>query len=142
MDISKIFTALCGLMLAVCLTLSITALTVLRTAVKENDAAQQKTAQLADDLRDCVDALQQKKDDSSESLPTSTVPKDDDRSPVSFVLRDAGGVIGVYTHDGYLVRLTEIQVTHLPEQDRQQLQDGILAESWKDALDRLQDYEG
>ncbi len=139
MDISKIFTALCGLTLAVCLTLSITALTVLRTAVKENDATQQKADALADELRECVEMLH-KEQDGTESLPTSAVPKDEDQKAVTFILREAGGKLGIYTDDGYLIRLTDVQIDLLPEQDRQRLRDGIRAESWKDIINLLQDY--
>ena len=138
MDISKIFTALCGLMLAVCLTLSITALTVLRTAVKENDATQRQAEALANELRECVELLDRQAE--TDSLPTSATPETDGDQSTTYILREVGSVIGVYTDDGYLIRLTEVQVDYLPEQDRQRLRDGIHAESWKDILSLLQDY--
>ena len=141
MDISKIFTAICGLLLAVCLTLSITALTVLRTAVKENDATQKKAESLADDLRECVKVLQ-KEEDETNSLPTVSTPDEETAPSVSFVLRNAGGVIGVYTSDGYLVRLTNVRIDLLPQEDRQRLLNGLPAEDWKEVLTFLQDYEG
>lgn len=138
MDISKVFTAICGLMLAVCLTLSITALTTLRTAIKESDATQRQAEALADELRECVEMLDRQSE--TDSLPTSATPESDTVKSTAFVLREAGGVIGVYTDDGYLIRLTEVRVDHLPEQDRQRLHDGIRSESWKDILSLLQDY--
>lgn len=140
MDISKIWTAICGLTLAVCLTLSITTLTVLRNAVKENDAIQRQAQSLMDELNDCVEVLNQTQTNAEDSLPTSADTETVKPVTDAFVVREVNGKIGVYTEDGYLIRLLEVSVDMLPAADRELLQKGIRVESWKELISLMQDY--
>ncbi len=141
MDISKIMTALCGFTLAICLTLSITTLTVLRNAVKENDAVQKEAQSLVDGLNEYADQLRQEESD-DDSLPTSADPSGTVTVSSVFTVRESGGKIGVYTQEGYLIRLLDVSVDSLPPADREALRNGIRAESWKELLSLMEDYGG
>ena len=57
MDITKIFAILCGFLLIICLTLSITCLVVMRNAVAETSVWQERAALLVNELDGCVEAM-------------------------------------------------------------------------------------
>lgn len=139
MDMSKIMTALCGFTLAVCLVLSVTTLTVLRNTIKEHDAVQQEAQCLVDDLNEYAKMLRQEESDDA-SLPTSTVPSGTVTVSGAITVRESGGKIGIYTEEGYLIRLLDVSVESLPSADREALKKGIRVESWKELLSLIEDY--
>lgn len=139
MDISKLLTVLCCFVLIVCLTLSITTLIVLRNAVAENSVLQKEAEALVAELDGCVDVLNQNIS-VEDSLPTSTEPSTTDAPSESFCVREVNGKIGVYTSEGYLIRLLDVAVETLPQADREALKSGILVSSWQELIAVMQDY--
>lgn len=139
MDVTKVFGVLCGFLLIVCLTLSITCLVVMRNAVEETTAWQARAEELVGVLDDCVQAMRQ------EDLPDIPVIAPDTEQTVPKAERycvkiNASG-LGVYDSDGYLIQHAQMQLSLLPPAERKQLADGIWVESWGDAMRLLQDYE-
>ncbi|MBQ7391919.1 MAG: hypothetical protein IJV73_04470 [Clostridia bacterium] len=57
MDITKIFAVLCGFLLIICLTLSITCLVVMRNTVQETSVWQDRAESLVNELDGCVEAM-------------------------------------------------------------------------------------
>ncbi len=138
MDISRIISVMCVFLLAVCLILSITALTVLRNAVDESTQACMEVQCFLESLEED----QSVKEESSE-----TEVEVDNSIPVDvlsnhFCMREINGKIAIYTSDGYLVRLLDISVETLPHADQQALQQGIEVSSWKEILALIQDFGG
>ena len=137
MDISRIISVMCVFLLAVCLILSITALTVLRNAVDESTQA-------------CMEVqcfLESLEDQQINEEPPQTDIEVDNSIPVDvlsnhFCMREINGKIAIYTSDGYLVRLLDICVETLPHADQQALQQGIEVSSWKEILALIQDFGG
>ena len=139
MDISKLLAVLCCFVLIVCLTLSITTLVVLRNAVAENGALQNEAEALVAELNGCVDVLNQSIEQEN-SVPTVSDTAQTDVLSDAFCIREVNGTIGVYTSDGYLIRLLEVNVDTLPQKDREALKKGIVINSWRELIAIIQDY--
>ncbi|MBR3893736.1 MAG: hypothetical protein IKJ35_01165 [Clostridia bacterium] len=140
MDASKILTAICALILLVCLVFSITSLTALRNAVDESAALKESTDALVEELRACLANINTEQPD-SDSLPTMGDSSAQTPPPTeAFCLKEANGKIGVFTSDGYLVRLLEVSVDSLPPADREALSVGITVGSWRELMSLIQDY--
>ena len=139
MDISKLLAVLCCFVLIVCLTLSITTLVVLRHAVAENGALQNEAESLVAELNGCVDVLNQSIAQEN-SVPTVNDTTQADVLSDAFCIREVNGKIGVYTSDGYLIRLLEVNVDTLPQKDREALKKGIVINSWRELIAIIQDY--
>ena len=139
MDISKLLTILCCFVLIVCLTLSITTLVVLRNAVAENYALQSEAEALVSELNGCVNVLNENIEQ-EDALPTVNESTQTDVLSDAFCVREVNGKIGVYTSDGYLIRLLEANVDALPEKDREALKKGIVINSWRELIAIIQDY--
>lgn len=139
MDISKLLAVLCCFVLIVCLTLSITTLVVLRNAVAENGALQNEAEALVAELNGCVDVLNQSIAQDN-SVPTVNDTAQADVLSDAFCIREVNGKIGVYTSDGYLIRLLEVNVDTLPQKDREALKKGIVINSWRELIAIIQDY--
>lgn len=142
MDASKIFTVLCAFLLVICLVLSITALVVMRNAVSESETWQEKAAVLVGNL----DSLISDTTEADGSVSTSTDTEDEPSTEADvlynrFCLRETEGKIGVYTEDGYLIRLMDVSVRTLPQSEQSALADGISVNSWRELIERMQDYE-
>ena len=139
MDASKIFTVLCAFLLVICLTLSITALVVMRHAVDEL-AAWQEGVSIPVGNPDPLPT-----DTEEESLPSDTPDgKETTEADVlynRFYLRAVEGGIGVYTEEGYLIRHLAVAIETLPLQEQNALREGIRVSSWRELLERIQDYE-
>ena len=96
MNIGRIFTLLCAMILSVCLVFSISSLTVLRNAVAETDRVRQKTEQML--------AVYQKSEE-TEAIPVQADPLKDQpveeatptSEPQGFLLREERGRIGIFT---------------------------------------------
>ena len=139
MDTSKLMTLICAFVLVVCLTLSITTLTVLRNAMEENGSLQEEAAALVGNLNTCIGEMNEMLVD--DSIPTgsdTSIPSNTDTD--RFCIRAINGQIGIYTTDGYLVRLLDVSVDTLPQKDRDALNEGILVNSWRDLIAIIQDY--
>lgn len=139
MDTSRIFSILCAFLLLITLTLSITTLVVLRNAVAESEATLGAADALINELDVAVGVLKE------ESIFTSTDTEapsvDADILFQRFCMKETNGRIGIYTEDGYLVRIIDVDVTLLPKQEQITLQEGITVNSWRELVDLIQDYE-
>ena len=76
MDVTKIFAMLCGFLLIICLTLSITCLVVMRNAVEETSVWQGRAEALVNELDGCVEAM---KNIENEDLPV-LAPNEDEKT--------------------------------------------------------------
>ena len=139
MDITKIFAVLCGFLLIICLTLSITCLVVMRNAVEETSVWQGRAEVLVNELGGCVEAM---KNIENEDLPV-LAPNDTDKETeqTRYCLRLDKNGIGIYDADGYLLKRLESNANLLPVKERERLTAGIWVESWGDAQKLMQDYE-
>ena len=139
MDITKIFAVLCGFLLIICLTLSITCLVVMRNAVEETSVWQGRAEAFVNELGGCVEAM---KNIENEDLPV-LAPNDTDKETeqTRYCLRLTENGIGIYDADGYLLKRLETNAKLLPANERERLTAGIWVESWGDAQKLMQDYE-
>ena len=139
MDITKIFAVLCGFLLIICLTLSITCLVVMRNAVEETSVWQGRAEALVNELNGCVQVM---RDLESEDIPV-IAPDENDKNEENtrYCLRLDGDCIGIYDADGYLIKNLQTRASLLPTKERERLSAGIWVESWVEAGRLLQDYE-
>ena len=139
MDITKIFAILCGFLLIICLTLSITTLVVMRNAVEETAFWQNRAELLVNELDGCVEAM---KNIEEEDVPV-LAPEEDAKSETNtrYCLRLNGDSIGIYDADGFLIERLQTNPILLPAKERELLSDGIWVESWKDMQELAQNYE-
>ena len=139
MDITKIFAVLCGFLLIICLTLSITCLVVMRNAVDEASVWQGRAEALVNELGGCVEAIKNIED---EDVPV--IAPDDSATNVEkarYCLRVEGDFLNIYDADGHLIKRAEALATLLPPNERKRLTTGIWVDSWVDMQKLLQDYE-
>ena len=140
MDVTKFFTLLCGFLLIICLTLSITCLVVMRNAVAETSVWQGRAEVLVDKLGGCVEAI--KDIEIEEDIPVSAPnASDPENIKARYCLRLVGDAIGVYDENGYLIKRESTQASLLPPSERQRLAEGIWVESWGEIETLLQDFE-
>ena len=139
MDITKIFAVLCGFLLIICLTLSITCLVVMRNAVEETSLWQGRAEALVNELDGCVQAM---KDMDNEDIPV-LAPNEDDKKEdnTRYCLRLNNDRLGIYDAEGYLVKDLETRVPLLPTKERERLSAGVWANSWAEMQKLVQDYE-
>ena len=139
MDITKIFAVLCGFLLIICLTLSITCLVVMRNAVEETSVWQGRAKALVDELNGCVEAM---KNIEAEDVPVLAPDKvEKEEKNTRYCLRLEGDIICIYDADGYSIERLETKASLLPQKEREKLEAGIWVESWAEVCRLLQDYE-
>ncbi len=140
MDVSKVFTVLCAFLLIICLTLSITSLVVLRNAVDENEEWQNRAEILVGNL----EAFTEEREQTFPETDTGDLEApslDADILYHRFCMREADGKIGIYSDDGYLIRMIDVQVKTLPLSDQEELSRGIYVNSWRELISLIRDYE-
>ena len=139
MDITKIFAVLCGFLLIICLTLSITCLVVMRNAVQETSVWQDRAEALVNELDGCVEAM---KNIENEDVPV-LAPNEDDKieEKTRYCLRLDGDTLGIYDADGYLLKHLQMQAILLPQKERESLKTGVWVDSWVEMQKLMQDYE-
>lgn len=138
MDVTKIFALLCGFLLIICLTLSITCLVVMRNAVEETSVWQGRAEALVNELDGCVEAMRNMEVEDVPALAPDETQKED---VARYCLRLDGDRLGVYDSEGYLIKSTQIRASLLPAKERERLASGIWVDSWTEAGLLLQDYE-
>ena len=139
MDITKIFAVLCGFLLIICLTLSITCLVVMRNTVAETSAWQDRARALVNELDGCVAAMKNIENEDLPVIAPETSDKNEEKA--HYCLRLDENRIGIYDADGYLLKQLETNAKLLPANEREQLTTGIWVESWVDVQKMIQDYE-
>ena len=139
MDITKIFAVLCGFLLIICLTLSITCLVVMRNAVEETSVWQGRAEALVAELGGCVEAM---RDMENGDLPVLAPDNaDKEKENTRYCLRMDREFLAIYDADGYLIKRSETDASLLPKKEQEKLMAGIWVESWAEAGRLLQDYE-
>ena len=139
MDITKIFAILCGFLLIICLTLSITCLVVMRNAVEETSVWQDRAEALVNELDGCVEAMKNIENEDLPVLAPDTSNKNEEKT--RYCLRLDGDDIGIYDAEGYLIKRTDTSAALLPTKERERLSTGIWVESWAEMQRLIQDYE-
>jgi len=140
MDVSKVFALLCSFLLVICLCLSITTVALLHNTAHQNEVWQSHADELSDRLEDFSE-------ERTEAAPEADVNTEASPSVDADVLyqrlcmREVGGKIGIYSEDGYLIRMIDVQVKTLPQKDREELSRGIYVNSWRELASLIQDYE-
>ena len=139
MDITKIFAILCGFLLVICLTLSITCLVVMRNAVEETSVWQGRAESLVNELGGCIATM---KEVENEDVAVIAPEEEEKSAPANrYCLRLVDDRIGIYDADGFLIEELQMQTSLLPPSERQVLLAGIWAKSWADVQKLVQDYE-
>ena len=135
MDISRIISVTCVLILALCLILSVCVMSFLKNAVTESTAA---CAQMQSLLERANEQLESPKPPIEDTKVDNSIPAD--VLYHQFCMREANGKIAIYTSDGYLVQILDLTVAALPEADQSALREGICVSSWREVLALMQDF--
>lgn len=138
MDVTKIFALLCGFLLIICLTLSITCLVVMRNAVEETSVWQGRAEALVNELNGCIEVM---KEIETDDVPVIAPDMENKEDTTRYCLRLDGESIGVYDAKGYLIKSIQTRASLLPAHERDRLKSGIWVDSWDAAGRLLQDYE-
>lgn len=138
MDMIKFLAVISSFILMVCLVLALTSLVSLRHAVAESTAAQAEAQSVVDGLNDYLEQLRAEEDPSEPTLPAGASPE----SPLGdkLLVREINGYVGVYSSDGYMIRLLDVRVDSLPKREREALAVGIEVASWEALEALLLDY--
>ena len=93
---------------------------------------------MVDGLNDYLEQLRAEEDPSEPTLPTGASTD----SPLGdkLLVREINGYVGVYSTDGYLIRLLDVRVDSLPKREREALAAGIEVASWEALEALLLDY--
>ena len=141
MDATKIFTVLCAFLLIICLTLSITALTVMRNAVNESKEWMERAEIMVGKFDPLLEENETGSDSSSVSTDEDSPMTDADVHDNRFCIKSAGEKICVYTEEGYLIRTLDVALQTLSDSEQAALADGIFVNSWRELIERIQDLE-
>ena len=128
MTMTRAALLVCLCLLAVCLLLAIGSLAALQKAVRETETIREDAAALVAEL----DIKRKLWEDETQAVGVTL--------PEAICLRENGGKIGVYTVDGILIRIVDVDVSTLPKADRLALQEGITVNSWSELMALIQDY--
>ena len=136
MDITKVFTVLCAILLLICLILTMTSLVIMRHTLDKGIAFGRAVA--------AINTIPPVAEGSTDNNNSSTPPPADVEADVlynRFTLKEHNGKVGVYSEDGYLIRTFEIEVSTLPQEARTALKNGITLHSWRELIRLIEDYE-
>jgi len=135
MDISRIISVSCVFLLALCLILCICVMAVLQNTVKESTQACMEVQTLLENVSNHIESSQDTVEDTTvdSSIPVDVLYH-------QFCMRESNGKIAIYTSDGYLVKILDVQVVTLPEADQSALREGISVSSWREVLALIQDF--
>lgn len=143
MFFSKILNILCAFLLVVCLCISVTTLCALRNALDENQQLQETAKQLLRELDQSVlvmNAIAETPDEEpNEPKEPGTL---ETQQRTVYKLQTVGQRIGVYTAEGELLKLVDVEPKTLPTDIQQLLQDGIALSSFEELTSILQDLTG
>ncbi len=140
MFFSKILNILCAFLLTVCLCISVTTLCALRNALDENQQLQEKAEQLLNELDQSVLVMNAIAEVPAEEpeLPKAPLTAEAQKQTV-YKICSVGQSIGVYTAEGKLIKLVDVNPKTLPTDMQRLLQEGITLSSWEELTSLLQD---
>lgn len=134
MDLTRALTALCLFLVSVCLVFCFCAIFSLRHTLNEVALWRTDMQETVTDIITDLDSEQTQADEKEEIAVDVLYD--------SFCVRNVEGKIGIYTSDGYLIRIVDIPVALLPIADQEALQSGISLTSWKEVLALIADFGG
>ena len=146
MDLSKLFTVLCAFLLVIALTLVVTVTVVLHNAINVGNGWESAHDTCNESSKSDITL---KEDTALNESSTIKVPAAEEKEPSvdadvlyqRLWIREAGGRIGVFSDEGYLIRTVDVDVATLSPSDQKALREGIYVTSWKEFLALIQDYE-
>ena len=140
MDISRIVSVTCVLLLSLCFLIAIYTVTVLKNTLKESTETNLELKAFVETLENDLDtvASESAKEDLSNDKTDSSLPVDVLAN--QFCIRETNGRVAIYTADGYLIRLLDLSTDTLPSADRLALQQGIYLSSGKEVLALMEDF--
>ena len=116
-------------------------LLALQDLTENSQRQKEDLREMAEDFKACIKDMELSAEaDGSMSTVTDTMGSVSEPQSASFYAKTVNGRIGIYTEDGYLVRLLELNVATLPDGERAALEKGIFKDSWEELLALLQDY--
>ena len=136
MDGARLMTVLSCMLLAVCLVLGITTLTVLRHAIDENAVLQERVDAQLGELGACVETMKKEEDDA----PSISVNGTEGEKSPDFRLQIENGRLCLRTAEGTLICTLNANPDTLPPADRAALAAGITVTGWDAALALMVDY--
>ena len=142
MDISRIVSVACVLLLCLCFLIAIYTVTVLQSTIRESTEANLELKTFVETLEKNLEttASESMEEDLSNDNDTEDNTLPVDILADQFCIRETNGRIAIYTTDGYLIRLLELSAETLPAADRLALQQGIYLSSWKEVLALMEDF--
>ena len=145
MDLSKLFTVLCAFLLVIALTLVVTVTVVLHNAINVSNGWEGTSDACAEsigaDSAPKADAVPNEGSTKEQATEEKEPSVDADVLYQRLWIREAGGRIGVFSDEGYLIRTVDVDVATLSPSDQKALREGICVTSWKEFLALIQDYE-
>lgn len=132
MNGNRLLILLCGAILAVCLVLSITALTALRNTVDETADVNMQTKALLCDLQTAID-------ETENAVPVVSI-ESEKKTGSDFCMKSVGDHVEIYTEGDLLVRRVEINPETLPKKDRELLEAGIHRDTFREMLALIRDF--
>ena len=143
MDISKLLTLLCAILLMITLLLSVTSVFMLKEISQWNAGSYVKN----EDENDSTEVTDNTESNEEETMVNSTeneVPPSIDADILynQFYICEVNGKIGIFCDEGQqLIRMLNVNVATLPQSDREKLKKGIRVNSWNELVLLIQDYE-
>lgn len=143
MDISKLLTLLCAILLMITLLLSVTSVFMLKEISQWNAGSYVKNED-ENDSTEVTDNAESNEEETpvngTENEDTSSI--DADILYNQFYIREVNGKIGIFCNEGQqLIRTLNVNVATLPQSDREKLKKGIRVNSWNELVLLIQDYE-
>ena len=143
MFFSKYLNILCVFLLTIGICISLASLFALQDVLDENQSLQQKTELLLDELDQSLLRMEVIAEDAVEALASqSPSESDEERKPTIYRLRSTGQNIGVYTADGNLIKLLDVNPKTLPLDIQNQLDEELGLSSWDELTRMIQDITG
>ena len=135
-DVSAVVAVLCVFLLALCLVLSISTLTILHRTVEESNAALLEAHAY---LRDFAESASEPPSETQQDTAVNATP-----SPIEtgYWMREVNGRVAIYTASGELVFLTNVSPQLLPTVDRDRIQAGIYTDTWGEMQELITDFGG
>ena len=135
----KIFSILLivfGIMLALCLFLSVASVAMLSKSRESAAAAAAQNEERMEDIFMRLERIEQAdRQTDDESIETNI----DALGSNGFLIRELDGKIGVYTKSGALLKVVDIPIKLFPRQEQQAIQNGIEVDSIDELLKIMQD---
>ena len=136
MDISKLLTLLCAILLMLTLLLSVTSVFMFKEISQWNVESYLKNEDKSDSTT-ATDSTDHAENNEEEPLVNGT-QNEDSPSVDADILYNKFYIRELH---GKLIRTLNVKVAALPQSDREKLKNGIRVNSWNELVSLIQDYE-